>query len=535
MNIKFSFLALWLAVVASYVNASSLCTVVANGGNHAAPNPVTIFKYPSFSPSDLSTLTVIENAQISGTQLQLTQEAPTGGLTSYVWTTERQRVADGFQTTFEFQVTPNTPNAGDGFTFFIQNYRISDLNGGSGSNLGSFGIPNSIGVTVDLCVDRPNACTIQEVGLKLTNGSFGITSFPVANVTNLGLSTSNQPFTMVVFYEGRLFGSSAKLSVTLNDQLLFTETVGDLAASLFDGRFAYFGFTASTSYLQTASIFVNSWDMIVMPSDSEVLHLNPTTPFSFPFGTTAAFVVQRLTSCQTDVTINDHANITATLSQELTSGFNINQLYTLNGNVTNNLDGTYTVTFNLPNFIIATWDLSILVNDVEPTGLPYIGGVLSTKPVPSGGSLPIWALILLLVLILLIILVLSYVVYRLYRYRKKLRENAEFIEAGKKQAELDRLEDGTSYVANPMVGTIDDLKTQLSKNEEELEQLRRRGMLGDDQNFTIEQLQKQRDALLEEMNRLKREEQEEELKKSKSASNVVAGTRAKKEFGREQI
>jgi cell division protein FtsL len=340
-----------------------------------------------------------------------------------------------------------------------------------------------------------------------------------------------------VRYDGRAFGDDAKLSVQLDTQTIFNNIViGDLSREeLFNGRFAFFGFTASTSWTETSQIDITSWKTVLVPSDTAVKEFSTEAIARFEFGTVANFTILKRDSCTNIIPFGSNATILAKLSQQVPSDADAEDFPKLDGNITDNGDGTLTASFQLPESVQGLWDLDIQANGVRSEGMPWIGGVESFKPAPQGSGLPIWALILLLLLILLIILVLSYVVYRLHRYRKKLQKNAEFIEAGKKQAELDRLEDGTSYVANPMVGTIDDLKTQLGKNEEELERLRKRGALGEDQNFTIEQLQKQRDALLEEMNRLKREEQEEELKKSKGTSDFVAGGRAKKEFGREQI
>jgi len=502
---------------------------------YAAPlvTPDNLFNYQTFPPTTNINRTWTDF--VNGA-LRLAIDEPNGGTVGYAWHPVKERIADGFESTVKFKI-PVKSAAGDGFTYFIQNDKTQDLNGGSGDKLGAFGISKSIAIKVDLCVDRPAPCTYQSVSLALVNAS--LTNIPIANaVKNIsypGLVDGNE-HTLVVTYGGKVFGDSARLKVTLDGQQQFDVQVGDLSGPQFFGeRFAFFGFTASTSWTETSNIDITAWKTDIVPSDTELLDFQADNPFKFEFGTLAKFTVRRRDSCKNPTGQNDNANVASTLNQQPLTGQDPLDAIKLTGNVTNNMDGTYTITYQLPEQLQATWDLDILVNGVRVEGMPFDSGVVSFKPLPGGSGLPIWALILLLLLILLIILVLSYVVYRLYRYRKKLQKNAEFIEAGKKQAELDRLEDGVSYSANRMVGTIDDLKSQLSKNEEELERLRRRGALGEDQNFTIEQLQKQRDNLLEEMNRLKREEQEEELKRSKATENFQAGGRAKKEFGREQI
>jgi hypothetical protein len=510
---------------------------------------VNLFDYPTFTdttPIIKTWSTVVNNA------LRIAYDEVNGGTVAYAWHNKQERIADGFVSTFKFRIPTkvNPGPAGDGFTYFIQNDKIVDLNGGTGDKLGSFGIAKSIAVRVDLCVDRPLTCKIKQVSLSLVNSTFGniLPNLPTLKPVNVStLLADNTEHTMVVTYEGRLKGSEAKLRVVFDGSTLFQEKIGDLSApALFNGRFAFFGFTASTSWTETANIDITSWKTDIMPSDSALLGsqvgadltltaFDATKPFTFDFGSTVTFKIQVRDSCKTPVTVDNNAVVVSTLFQQPAPGTDPDDFVTLNGNVTNNHDGTYSILYKMPDFFVGKYDLSITMNNVFVEGTPYVGGVETVKPNPGGTGLPVWALVLLLLLILLIILVLSYVVYRLNRYRKKLKDHAEFIEAGKKQAELDKLEHGTSYVANPMVGTIDDLKAQLAKNEEELAALRRRGAQGEDQNYTIEQLQKMRDQLLEEMNRLKREEQEDELKKNKGTTNVVAGTRAKKEFGREQI
>ena len=522
-----------LAALAAFVQVSRAQTC----SLYAAPlvEPEVLFDYPTFSDSTPvnKTWTKIVNGA-----LRLTEDEVNGGTVGYAWHFQKERIADGFISTVKFKVSKTNPGLpGDGFTYFIQNDKTVDLNGGSGDKLGAFGIAKSIAIRVDLCGDRPLTCNRMPIGVQLVDKDLQpIGSALEEDFVPPTLANGNE-HTLVVVYQGRLFGANAKLKVTLDNQDVFDEAVGNLAdPNLFDGRFAFFGFTASTSWTQTANIDITSWKTVIMPSDSALDGFNPEEKFKFEFGTLASFKVIRRNSCKNPVTENDDSVVVeSTLNQIPLPDQDPEDAIKLVGNVTNNKDGTYTVDFQLPNQLSANWDLDVLVNGVRAEGMPFAEGVETFKPNPNAGGLPIWALILLLLLILLIILVLSYVVYRLHRYRKKLQENAEFIEAGKKQAELDRLEDGVAYSANRMVGTIDDLKDQLARNEEELERLRKRGALGEDQNFTIEQLQKQRDALLDEMNRLMREEQEDELKKAKQSVNLTANSRTKKEFGREQI
>ncbi|KAH9259324.1 hypothetical protein BASA81_002367 [Batrachochytrium salamandrivorans] len=515
--------------------STAVCSVYTN------PNlGVNLFSYPSFS----SNTPVIQTwTSVVGSALRLAQKETNGGTVGYAWHNERERIADGFISEFTFRINSgdNGITAGDGFTYFIQNDKISNLNGGTGDKLGSFGIGRSIAIKFDLCANRPTTvCAQQTMSLVMTNSSYATLlpnpTVPVPASMNLA---NGQVYKVKVVYAGKALGAQAKLLVQLESTTMFDIIVGDLATSLFNDRFAYFGFTASTSWSQTADIDVLSWSTDMAPSDTAVVGYTPSGVMQLDFGTTAIITVQLRDSCKNPLTSSgtEPLVVTSTLFQ-IPQSANINPLdyVTLVGNVTTNPNGTIFVSYNLPEYYQGFWDLSVQVNGVYSEGMPWAAGVQTVKPAPpTGVDFPVWALVLLILLILLIIAVLGYILYRLRRYKRKLKENAEFIEEGKQQAKLDRLEDGVKYQANPMVGTLDDLKDQLKKNEEELARLKALDELGSQQSFTIESLQKQRNELMEEMNRLKKEEQEEELKRKRQEEVVTAGSRAKKEFGREQV
>ena len=342
-----------------------------------------------------------------------------------------------------------------------------------------------------------------------------------------------------VTYGGSALQSSATIIVALNGTVQVTAQVGDLE-TLFGSRFAWFGFTASTSWSQTATMDVLDWAVVIQPSNIIVKEYEantPPTPLQAVYGTEATFTVQQRNTCGTvlQTTPPPSDNVTATLTEQIPPGTTVlpSEIVVLVPNVTLNTDGSWSLVFALPLGYIGVFNLDVSVSGVEAEGMPWAGAVLTYRPPPQLGGLPIWALVLLVLLTLLLIIVISYVVYRLNRYRRKLRENAEFIDAGKKQAALDRLEDGTTYVQNPMVGTMDDLKTQLEKNQAELDLLRKRGAAGEDQNYTVEQLQKQRDDLMSEMNRLKREAQVAGVEETTRAdyNQVQQANTRKKQFG----
>jgi hypothetical protein len=501
-------------------------------------NGVQLFDYPSFSPTSPITKTW---TNIVNSQLQLTVEETNGGVVGYAWHNRQERIADGFISIVTFNVPVNTMNggkAGDGFTYFIQHDKIVDLNGGTGDKLGSFGIKRSIAVGVDLCYDRP---TCSKSALKIIKTDENYQQTILAPPSLLAASLANGfNHTLTVVYAGRSV-SFPNISVSLDGVQVFNVQAGNLE-TLFSSRFAYFGFTASTSWDQTATINIAAWSVSLQPTDvavQEYATANAGT-IKLVYGTKATFVVQRRNTCKLPLAIADPtANVSAWLFEQPQTQILYAEDYVyLKPNITDRNDGTWLLEFALPTGYLGKFDLDVNVSGVRAESMPWINSIETVKPPPQQGEgLPIWALVLLILLTLLLIIVISYVVYRLHRYRKKLRENEEFIKAGKKQAELDKLEDGTSYVANPMVGTVDDLKAQLEKNNAELERLRKRGELGEDQDYTIAQLQKQRDDLLEDMNRLKREEQERGVENATAGrfGQVTEFSKTRKEFGQKQV
>jgi hypothetical protein len=130
----------------------SLATVAcaANAGREIralGPPP----NYPNFSST--AGLTLVGNAAQAGNRLQLTpaESSKVGG----AWFTEKQFVADGFKTSFAFEVSQPDPNFGaDGFVFIVQNVSPTAL-GQGGSSLGFMdigvgpGLDNFLGVEFD--------------------------------------------------------------------------------------------------------------------------------------------------------------------------------------------------------------------------------------------------------------------------------------------------------------------------------------------------------------------------------------------------
>lgn len=467
--------------------------------------------------------------EISGNALRLAKDEVNGGTWGLAWHTVKQRIADGFVSTFKVKIKSTSQSArmGDGFAYVIQNDKIEDLNGGSGDNLGCSGIAKSIAIKFDICSDRPT-CSNQRISVEQND----VVLLP-AFAPTVNLKDGNE-HTVVITYEGYNKGAAAQLSISIDSGTATSVTVGDLSANLFQSRYAYFGFAASTSWDETAQIDITQWKVEIQPSDSIISEREKEKPDvrKADYGQNVTYLLVLRDTCQTPLTATPSGKtVVAKLQLQQPANTDPRDYVILSPLETVTfLNGSYMFIFHLPNNTVGVWDLSVTVDGVPASNMPWVGAAQSVVPIPPVNGLPVWALVLLLLFVLLIVIVMSYLLYRLWRYRQKLKENEEFIEAGKVQAKLNALEDGTTYAVNPMMGTLDDLKEQLRKNEEELAKLRARGVGGVDQEHLLDQLQKQRDGLLTEMNELKKRQQEKEIE-NMDGSKVTAKPKGRKQFG----
>lgn len=109
------------------------------------------FDYPGFA--SFSGLVPVGSAQLVGGALRLTEAKQ--GEVGAVWRQQRQDVASGFVTMFQFRMIDtggipdaNGLNGGDGVAFVIQN-AADNAEGYDGGNIGYAGIPNSLAVEFD--------------------------------------------------------------------------------------------------------------------------------------------------------------------------------------------------------------------------------------------------------------------------------------------------------------------------------------------------------------------------------------------------
>ena len=128
---------------------SRLCSVLALLG---CPSSIALadFDYNDFSSTE--GLALNQDAVGFGTRLRLAFARESSVGTAYF--NQKQIVRNGFETTFEFVITEPSRNfgPGDGFSFIIQNEKITALGGGGGGE-GFSGISNSLAVEFDVFIN----------------------------------------------------------------------------------------------------------------------------------------------------------------------------------------------------------------------------------------------------------------------------------------------------------------------------------------------------------------------------------------------
>lgn len=132
-----------------------LLAVVSAAGLALAHNAPSLEYYDFSVASDLSSLSVMGDAQLTDDgRARLTQ--PVEGQSGALWHINKQRLAEGFQLVFRFQISqpgcfsdPTCTDGGDGLAFVIQGNDPTQL-GGGGGDIGYAGITNSLAVEFDM-------------------------------------------------------------------------------------------------------------------------------------------------------------------------------------------------------------------------------------------------------------------------------------------------------------------------------------------------------------------------------------------------
>ncbi|MFA5863210.1 MAG: L-type lectin-domain containing protein [Phycisphaerae bacterium] len=205
--------------------------------------------YADFNYSDFRTvdnLSLFQNASISGFKLRLTPSAK--DQFGSAWRIEKQSVADGFETTFQFQIadrgsaSKRTPPGGVGFAFVIQNNRITGL---TGNFKGYYNLPNSLAVEFDtLCNKKDgdsndNHISVQTRGENPNSTDHGCSLGLTTGIPDMSDGKIHQvkieyrPGTMKIYFDGL---KDPALTVPLNLSTILTLDHGK----------AWIGFTAAT-------------------------------------------------------------------------------------------------------------------------------------------------------------------------------------------------------------------------------------------------------------------------------------------------
>mmetsp|Transcript_15291 Transcript_15291/g.29635 ORF Transcript_15291/g.29635 Transcript_15291/m.29635 type:complete len:542 (-) Transcript_15291:103-1728(-) len=528
--------ALVVALAATgYTNAADNCNVESSGDS------VTIISESTFSTSEIKLIG--EKLQITDDGvLNLIESDTAGGFVNQAWYREQYRLADGFQATIDFQIDGYV----DGFSFVIQNDDIDNVMGGAASSLAFVNsLTKYLGIGFVACRDFDSSCGGPNVTVY-TYGADDSTYTLVAGAEKADMDAmsfvSDEPYQATILYSAYDQSLTVSVGPVSGDQVQVISTTIESLEDILDSRYGYMGFGGSVVSLgsTTGSMNITSLDVIALPSDT---FIESDLGETINWGLTYIFTLARRNSCGETIDFDEVAtnetypiwanltNMNYVTANNLTdtSDYTLNSDYYEPVSITYN-DGMLDIRFDLPNQVSADWQLSVEYNGVPAANMPYDGAVYTKEP--SGGkSLPTWGLALLIVLIVLIVLGLIYAVWRLKRYRNKLKENEENIEAGKEKARLDALDHEVEYSVNPMLGTPEEMKRKLAENERELERLRN----GKDSRFddarTIEDLQKQNAALREEMNKLKREAQQEEALKTTYTTMQAPAKSDRKEYG----
>ena len=105
---------------------------------------IETFRFNGFS--NTANLTLQGDAGISSNRLHL--HGPEFGQRGAAWISSKRFLADGFECTFQFQITNRTGNGGSGIAFVVQN-NPTPMEGSGGPGIGYQGISNSLALEFD--------------------------------------------------------------------------------------------------------------------------------------------------------------------------------------------------------------------------------------------------------------------------------------------------------------------------------------------------------------------------------------------------
>ncbi|HUR45351.1 MAG TPA: Ig-like domain-containing protein [Candidatus Saccharimonadales bacterium] len=244
------------------------------------PTAAAVTLFPDFSSA--SNLALQGSAALLTNRLRLTPA--TSSQTGGAWLNNKQTVADGFETVFQFQVSQLSSKGADGFAFILFGSEIPLL-GGAGAGLGYRSLTNSLAVEFDT---YQNSETADLDGNHIGLHSRGLLpnstdeSASLARVTPSIDMSDGAVHTVVIRYDG------AKLRVYLDDLIL---PVLDYAVNLssllsLDNGTAWVGFTSATG-----GEFENHDILMWLFRPNLRPHIQLTAPNAGPFFTGTNLIV----------------------------------------------------------------------------------------------------------------------------------------------------------------------------------------------------------------------------------------------------
>lgn len=213
----------------------------------ARPYAAPTINFPDFA--SVNGLSLLGDAKQNGKALGIT-DTSSGNQYGAAWYMTKQKVKNGFETQFQFQITRSLNHSpGDGFAFVIQNDTVdgTDAIGSSGANLGYAGILNGLVVEFDTWTnsnfsDPDN----NHIGVMCSNKN--IRAIIQDHWGNLGTASLSEP----IFTDGKVHtvkisydGSLLTINIDTVDILIAEAGMDSILGPTANGE-AWLGFTGST-------------------------------------------------------------------------------------------------------------------------------------------------------------------------------------------------------------------------------------------------------------------------------------------------
>ena len=461
----------------------------------------------------------------------------------YAYLNVEANVGTGFIATFNFTTTANT---GEGFVFNLRRDGITNLNGGTGGNLGFSNTVNGLGVAFDFCANResvpPQACQGQ-IRAQYSNTAGAVSALNASTVLFAPLYHPNQwndgqAHSVIVRY---LYNAPAWLQVYVDEDLFLMQRSSFNLTTILGGSNAYVGFSASTGDSRASNTTIADFNLqTVGIDDAKTQPVN--WPESGPLNATSdgyhsvSFAVQTFDLCNNSIQFGKFGSVAAAYllpvsanatSQSATeSAF----VYVPNGTfvassgsgalqatVIDNNDGVYLFSFTSTTpgtYALVAWYGSACYQWGYPLASPpaacftsFLADAAVFSPLPptaaptiddgSGGVAP--AVFTGIGVGIGIISCAGLVLIGLgVRMRNQWRRDKVFIEAGR----LAAMEKGIDYLRDDQLG---ELQHKLQQTLEDLnrERAKRRGSMGADHVKFIQELMRQKGELQEQVRMLK--------------------------------